>query len=164
MSTIVSAKISSFENIKKQLDSIYEDLNAAHIFDSSPLPDRIRSLINHNKQVEIAQNDITNKYQALLLQTNMLTGIIKQHSTEVANHKTNEEQLKEFNEQLLNENQMIKIEIQEYRTKLLQVNNRNNQLEHETSLNKQNMRDLQVHLEALKAENQVTNNVNSLSS
>ena len=164
MSTIVSAKISSFENIKKQLDSIYEDLNAAHIFDSSPLPDRIRSLINHNKQVEIAQNDITNKYQALLLQTNMLTGIIKQHSTEVANHKTNEEQLKEFNEQLLNENQTIKIEIQEYRTKLLQVNNRNNQLEHETSLNKQNMRDLQVHLEALKAENQVTNNVNSLSS
>ena len=161
MSTIVSAKISSFENIKKQLDSIHEDLNAAHIFDTNPLPDRIRSLINHNKQVEIAQNDITNKYQALLLQTNMLTGIIKQHSTEVANHKSNEEQLKEFNEQLLNENQKIKIEIQEYRTKLLQVNNRNNQLEHEGSLNKQHSRDLQIHFETLKVEHQVTNNVKS---
>lgn len=159
MSTIVSAKISSYENIKKQLDSIHDDLNSAHIFDTNSLPDRIHSLINHNKQVEIAQNDITNKYQALLLQTNMLTGIIKQHSTEVANHKTNEEQLKEFNEQLLNENQKIKVEIQEYRTKLLQVNNRNNQLEHEGSLNKQNTRDLQIHLETLKVENQVINNV-----
>jgi hypothetical protein len=159
MTSIVSLKISYFENIKNQLNVINEDLYNARIFESNNLPDRIRSLINHNKQVEIAQNDITNKYQALLLQTNMLTGIIKQHSTEVANHKTNEEQLKEFNEQLLNENQQIKIEIQEYRSKLGQINNKNNQLEHENSLNKQHTRDLQIHYETLKAENQILANV-----
>jgi len=159
MSAIVSSKISHFENLKKQLDLINEDLNAAHILESNNLSDRIRYVINHNKQVETAQNDITNKYQALLLQTNMLTGIIKQHSTEVANHKSNEEQLKDFNEQLLNENQKIKIEIQEYRSKLLQITNKNNQLEHEYSLNKQHTRDFQIQYETLKAENQVLANV-----
>ena len=151
MTSIVSSKFVHFENAQKQLDIINDDLNNAHVYESTTLPERIRSLINHNKQVENAQNDITNKYQALLLQTNMLTGIIKQHSTEVANHKTNEEQLKEFNEQLLNENQTIKIEIQEYRSKLLQISNRNNQLEHENSLNKQQTRDFQVHYETLKS-------------
>jgi chromosome segregation ATPase len=159
MATIVSSKVSHFENIKKQLDLIYEELNNARIFEGNTLSDRIRYLINHNKQVENAQNDITNKYQALLLQTNMLTGIIKQHSTEVANHKSNEEQLKDFNEQLLNENQSIKIEIQEYRSKILQMNNKTSQLEHENSLNKQHTRDLQIQYEALKAENQVLTNV-----
>jgi chromosome segregation ATPase len=159
MSAIVSSKLSHFENLKKRLDVINEDLNNAHIFENNNLPDRIRYLINHNKQVESIQNDITNKYQALLLQTNMLTSIIKQHSTEVANHKTNEEQLKEFNEQLLNENQQVKIEIQEYRSKLLQISNTTNQLEHENSLNKQHTRDLQIHYETLRAENQVLANV-----
>ncbi|CAF0783997.1 unnamed protein product [Rotaria sordida] len=158
MSTIVSSKISHFENFKKQLDSIHEDLDHAYILEDNHLSDRIRHLINHNKQYETAHNDISNKYQALLLQTNMLTGIIKQHSTEVANHKTNEEQLKDFNEQLLNENQKIKIEIQDYRSKLLQITNTNNQLEHECSLNKQHSRDLQVKYEALKAENQMLAN------
>ncbi|CAF2788060.1 unnamed protein product [Rotaria sp. Silwood2] len=155
MSTIVSSKISHLENFKKQLDLIHEDLDHAHILESNHLSDRIRHLINQNKQYETAHNDISNKYQALLLQTNMLTGIIKQHSTEVANHKTNEEQLKDFNEQLLNENQKIKIEIQDYRSKLLQITNTNNQLEHECSLNKQNSRDLYIKYEALKAENQM---------
>jgi predicted RNase H-like nuclease (RuvC/YqgF family) len=159
MSTIVSSKISHFESFKKQLDSIDEDLSNAHIFEGNHLSDRIRYLITHNKQVEIAHNDISNKYQALLLQTNMLTGIIKQHSTEVANHKTNEEQLKEFNDQLLNENQKIKIDIQEYRSKILQFTNRNNQFEHEYSLNKQHTRDLQVHYETSRAENQMLTNV-----
>jgi predicted RNase H-like nuclease (RuvC/YqgF family) len=159
MSSVVSSKLSHFENFKKQLELITEDLNHAHIFEGNHLSDRIRSIINHNKQVEIAQNDITNKYQALLLQTNMLTGIIKQHSTEVANHKTNEEQLKEFNEQLLNENQKIKIEIQDYRSKLIQITNINNQLDHEGSLSKQHTRDLQVQYETSKAENQMLINV-----
>jgi chromosome segregation ATPase len=159
MSVIVSAKLSHYENVKKQLDLINEELNNANIFESTNLPDRIRYLLNHNKQVETAQNDITNKYQALLLQTNMLTGIIKQHSTEVANHKSNEEQLKDFNEQLLNENQKIKTEIQEYRSKLIQITNKNNQLEHEGSLNKQYTRDFQIQYETLKAENQVLANV-----
>jgi chromosome segregation ATPase len=161
MTTIVSAKLSHLENLKKQHDLIIEDLNTAHIVESSSLSDRIHYLLNHNKQAETAQNDITNKYQALLLQTNMLTGIIKQHSTEVANHKSNEEQLKDFNEQLLNENQTIKIEIQEYRSKLIQLTNKNNQLEHEGSLNKQQYRDFQIQYETLKAENQVLANVNN---
>lgn len=160
MTAVVSSKISHYENLKKQLDVIDEDLNNAHLYDTKNLPERIRSIINHNKQVEIAQNDITNKYQALLLQTNMLTGIIKQHSTEVANHKTNEEQLKDFNEQLLNENQQIKIELQEYRSKIIQITNKNNQLEHDNGLNKQHTRDLQIHHETLKAEIQVLTNVN----
>ena len=159
MTAIVSAKLSHLENLRKQHDLIVEDLNTAHIFENSNLPDRVRYLLNHNKQAETAQNDITNKYQALLLQTNMLTGIIKQHSTEVANHKSNEEQLKIFNEQLLNENQKIKTEIQEYRSKLLQATNKNNQLEHEGSLNKQQHRDFQIQYETLKAENQVLANV-----
>jgi len=159
MSAIVSSKISHFENLKKQLDLINEDLNAAHILESNNLSDRIRYLINHNKQVETAQNDITNKYQALLLQTNMLTGIIKQHSTEVANHKTNEQLLKDFNEQLLNENQKIKIELQDYRSKLIQITNKNNQLEHEFNLNKQHTRDLQIQYETAKTENQLLINV-----
>lgn len=159
MTSIVTSKLTHFENLKKQFETIQDELNDAHIFVGMNLCERIRSLINHNKQVENAQNDITNKYQALLLQTNMLTGIIKQHSTEVANHKTNEEQLKEFNEQLLNENQKIKIENQEHRSKLLQVTHLNNQFEHENSLNKQHTRDLQVHYETIKAENQVLTKV-----
>ncbi|CAF0761632.1 unnamed protein product [Adineta steineri] len=158
MSSIVSSKISYFENYKKQFDSINEDLNTAHICESNHLSDRIRYLINHNKQIEIAHNDINNKYQALLLQVNMLTGIIKQHSTEVANHKTNEEQLKDFNEQLLNENQKIKLEIQEYRSKFLQITNINNQLEHESGLNKQHTRDVQIQFETFKSENQMLTN------
>ncbi|CAF0716947.1 unnamed protein product [Adineta steineri] len=75
--------------------------------------------IAENKQTEIVHNDINNKYQTLLLQVNMLTGIVKQHSTEVANHKTNKEQL-------LNENQKIKLEIQEYHSKFRQIINMNN--------------------------------------
>ena len=155
----MTSKMSYFENVRNQLDLITEDLDQAHIFEGNHLTDRIRSIINHTKQVEIAHNDVTNKYQALLLQTNMLTGIIKQHSTEVANHKTNEEQLKEFNEQLLNENQKVKIELQDYKSKILQITNINNQLEHEGSLNKQHTRDLQVQYETSKAENQMLINV-----
>ena len=160
MTSIVTTKLTQFENLKNQFDTIQDELNNAHIFVGMPVCERIRSFINHNKQVENAQNDITNKYQALLLQTNMLTGIIKQHSTEMANHKSNEDQLKEFNEQLLNENQKIKIEHQEHRSKLLQLTHQNNQLQHENSLNKQQTRDLQVHYETIKAENQVLANVN----
>jgi chromosome segregation ATPase len=159
MSTIVSSKISHFEKFKKQLDLITEDLNTAHFSEGNHLSDRIRHLINHNQQIEISHNDMSNKYQALLLQVNMLTGIIKQHSAEVANHKTNEEQLKDFNEQLLNENQKIKIDIQDYRSKFLQITNTNNQLEHECSLNKQYSRDLQIQYETFKTENQMLTNV-----
>ncbi|CAF5206520.1 unnamed protein product, partial [Rotaria magnacalcarata] len=162
MSTIVSSKVSHFESFKKQLDLINEDLDHAHILEGSNLSDRIRYAINQNKQYETAHGDISNKYQALLLQTNMLTGIIKQHSTEVANHKTNEEQLKEFNEQLLNENQQIKIEMQNSRSKLLQITNTNNQLEHEYNLNKQHSRDLQIKYESIKAESQVLANVKKI--
>ncbi|CAF3705459.1 unnamed protein product [Rotaria socialis] len=158
MSTIVSSKVSHFESFKKQLDLINEDLDHAHILEGSNLSDRIRYAINQNKQYETAHSDISNKYQALLLQTNMLTGIIKQHSTEVANHKTIEEQLKEFNEQLLNENQNIKIEMQNSRSKLLQITNTNNQLEHEYNLNKQHSRDLQIKYETIKTESQVLAN------
>ena len=159
MSTIVSSKISHFENFKKQLDLINEDLDNAHISEGNHLSDRIHHLINSNKQYEIAHNDITNKYQALLLQTNMLTNIIKQHSAEVANHKTNEEQLKDFNEQLMNENQKLKIELQECRSKFLEITNKSNQFEHESSLNKQHSRDLQIQYGTLKAEYQMLTNV-----
>ncbi|CAF1252618.1 unnamed protein product [Adineta steineri] len=87
MSTIISSKISYFENHKKRLDFINEDLNTPHISESKHLSDRIHYLINYNKQIEIAHNGINNKYQVLLRQVNMLTGIIKPHSTKVANHK-----------------------------------------------------------------------------
>ncbi|CAF1317674.1 unnamed protein product [Adineta steineri] len=63
MSTIVSSKISYFENYKKQFDSINEELNAARISESNHLSDRIRYLISYNEQIEIAHNDINNKYQ-----------------------------------------------------------------------------------------------------
>lgn len=159
MSTIVSSKLSHFENLKTQLDLIQEELDNGHITEGNSLSDRIHHLIHHNKQYETAHNDISNKYQALLLQTNMLTGIIKQHSTEVANHKSNEEHLKDFNEQLLTENQKLKVEIQDHRSKLLQLTNTNQQLEHEYNLNKQHKRDLQVHYETAKAEAQVLTNV-----
>ncbi|CAF1009726.1 unnamed protein product [Adineta steineri] len=66
MSTIISPKISYFENYKKQFDFINEELNDEHIFESHHLFDRIYYLINYNKQLEIAHNDINNKYQALL--------------------------------------------------------------------------------------------------
>ena len=161
MSTMVSSKVFHFENFKKQLEMINEELDSAHLFDHEHLPDRIRHLISHNKQIETAQHDIGNKYQALLLQTNMLTGIVKQHSTEVANHKGNEEQLKEFNEQLLNENQAIKIEVQEYRGKVHQLTNTNNQCEHECSVMKQRMRDAQVQNETSKTEQQMLMNVSA---
>lgn len=156
---MVSSKMSHFDSVRKQLDLINEELDRAHLFDNEHLPDRIRHLISHNKQIETAQHDIGNKYQALLLQTNMLTGIIKQHSTEVANHKGNEEQLKEFNEQLLSENQASKIEVQEYRAKVHQLTNANNQYEHECSLMKQRMRDAQIHQETSKTEQQMLINV-----
>lgn len=159
MSNIVSSKLSNFESIKKQLTIINDELDNAHILTGSNVSDRIHQVINQNKQYETAHHDISNKYQALLLQTNMLTGIIKQHSTEVANHKSNEEQLKEFNEQLLNENQKLKVETQDCRSKLLQITNTNNQLEHECDINKQNLRDLQLKYESSKAENQVLTNV-----
>ncbi|CAF1329104.1 unnamed protein product [Adineta steineri] len=80
MSTIISPKISYFENYKKQFDFINEELNDEHIFESHHLFDRIYYLINYNKQLEIAHNDINNKYQALLVPENLLTAIIKRHS------------------------------------------------------------------------------------
>lgn len=164
MSNVVTSKMSNIENLKKQYDLIDEELDNARILEGDHLSDRIRHIITLNKQYETAHSDISNKYQALLLQTNMLTGIIKQHSTEVANHKSNEEQLKDFNEQLLNENQQLKIEMQEFRSKLIQTTNTNNQLEHECGLNKQHSRDLQVQYETLKAESQVLANVRNIKS
>ncbi|CAF1242184.1 unnamed protein product [Adineta ricciae] len=158
MATIVVSKVSHFEKYKRQLDAIEEELNTAHICEGHHLSDRIRHVITHNEQIETAHHDLNNKYQALLLQVNMLTGIIKQHSTEVANHKANETQLKEFNEQLLNENQKIKLEVQEYRAKFLQITNTNNQLEHEANLNKQQARDIQIQYETFKTEHQMLNN------
>ena len=83
MSTIVAGKVSHYESLAKQLDSINEDLNGAHVSEGHPLSDRIRSLLTQKKQMETVHNDMSNKYQALLLQTNMLTGIIKQHSSEI---------------------------------------------------------------------------------
>ncbi|CAF4194105.1 unnamed protein product [Adineta steineri] len=68
MSTIISSKISYFENHKKRLDFINEDLNTPHISESKHLSDRIHYLINYNKQIEIAHNGINNKYQVLLRQ------------------------------------------------------------------------------------------------
>lgn len=155
MSGIVAEKVSSTENFKKLIDLIREELDNAHLFVDQQLFDRVKHVITHNKQMEAAHHDISNKYQALLLQTNMLTSIIKQHSTEVANHKTNEEQLKEFNEQLMNENQTIKLEIQDYRSRLLQLTNTNSQNEHEFGLMKQQNRDLQIQCETLRTEHQM---------
>lgn len=159
MTNIFSNKLSNLENAKKQLTMIEEEFENAHLFSDQQLNDRVKHLISHNKQIESAHHDISNKYQALLLQTNMLTGIIKQHSTEVANHKSNEVQLKEFNEQLLNENQTTKFEIQELRSKISQLTNTNNHHEHEYSLVKQQNRDLQVQLETLRAEQQMLTQV-----
>ena len=163
MATMVASKISHFDGYKRQLDALRDELDAAQIPDGHHLSDRVRHLLTHHKQMETAYSDTNNKYQALLLQVNMLTGIIRQHSTEVANHKTNEEQLKDFNEQLLNENQKIKMEIQEYRAKFLQTSNANSQLEHECNLNKQHARDLQVQYETFKTENQMLTSVSSRS-
>ncbi|UJR35252.1 hypothetical protein I4U23_028016 [Adineta vaga] len=155
MATVVASKLSQFENSRRQLDAIREELDTAQISEGRHLSDRIRYLITQNQQIDSSHHEINNKYQALLLQVNMLTGIIKQHSTEIANHKTNEEQLKDFNEQLLNENQKIKLEIQEYRSKYLQIVNTNNQLEHECNLNKQHAKDMQIQYETFKSENQM---------
>ncbi|CAF0892193.1 unnamed protein product [Adineta steineri] len=93
----------------------------------------MKSLLTFGCEVIVKHNDVIPE-RTLLLQVNKLTDIIKQHITEVANHKTNEEQLKDFNIQLLNENQKIKREIQEYRSKFLQITNINNKLEHEFGL------------------------------
>lgn len=162
MSRLVSEKSSENENCRRQVDLVREEFDNARLFTDQRLIERVKNVILQNKQIEVAHHDISNKYQALLLQTNMLTGIIKQHSTEVANHKTNEEQLKEFNEQLLNENQMIKIEIQEYRSRILHMTNANTQNEHEFSLVKQQNRDLQIQCETLRAEHQMLANVNQV--
>jgi hypothetical protein len=159
MSSIVTSRSERWTNERQQLDTVNEQLDNAHLFHGEQLVDRVRQLIAHDKHVATTHQDMNNKYQALLLQTNMLTNVIKQHSNDVAHHRTNEEQLKEFNEQLLNENQTIKLEMQEYRSKLLQMTANNNEYEHEFHVMRQQTRDLQIQYESGKAEQQILINV-----
>jgi chromosome segregation ATPase len=141
--------------MKKRFDSIRDEFLPMNPTDNGDLLENIRQLIRRYKQAEVAHQDVTNKYQALLLQANMLTDMIKQHSNEVANHKSNEEQLKEFNEQLLNENQKVKLHIQEVRSKLSHLTQVNSQCEHESNLLKQRVRELQIQCDASKTEQQL---------
>ncbi|CAF0767672.1 unnamed protein product [Didymodactylos carnosus] len=159
MTSIVSLKVSRLMDVSKQYEMIIsimgDDDKTSNLLNPMPLHMRIKELIKTNDQLFQSYSEISNKYNALLLQTTMLTDIIKQHSSETANLRAENEQYCETNANLIGQTEKMKNELQNIQLKFSEKTTVSAHVEHELNMEKQHYNELKKHYETALTDKEI---------